>query len=121
MNCMVSLLDIIGPVMVGPSSSHTAGACRLALLAREKDDPGFPRRFFLSRSPCPLLEAGLCGVYAHRPLACRGVLTDEDPAYCDPENPHPAPIILSMVVIPAIWRRSGQGFDSPHLHPRAFR
>lgn len=31
---MVSLLDIIGPVMVGPSSSHTAGACRLALLAR---------------------------------------------------------------------------------------
>lgn len=31
---MVSLLDIIGPVMVGPSSSHTAGACRLGLLCR---------------------------------------------------------------------------------------
>ena len=31
---MVSLLDIIGPVMVGPSSSHTAGACRLGLLGR---------------------------------------------------------------------------------------
>jgi L-serine dehydratase len=31
---LVSLLDIIGPVMVGPSSSHTAGACRLGLLAR---------------------------------------------------------------------------------------
>ena len=31
---MVSLLDIIGPVMVGPSSVHTAGACRLGLLAR---------------------------------------------------------------------------------------
>ena len=31
---MVSLLDIIGPIMVGPSSSHTAGACRLGLLAR---------------------------------------------------------------------------------------
>jgi L-serine dehydratase len=31
---MVSLLDIIGPVMVGPSRSHTAGACRLGLLAR---------------------------------------------------------------------------------------
>ena len=30
----MSLLDMIGPVMVGPSSSHTAGACRLALLAR---------------------------------------------------------------------------------------
>jgi L-serine dehydratase len=31
---MVSLLDIIGPIMVGPSSSHTAGACKLGLLAR---------------------------------------------------------------------------------------
>jgi len=31
---MVSILDIIGPVMVGPSSSHTAGACRLGLFAR---------------------------------------------------------------------------------------
>ncbi len=31
---MVSLLDIIGPVMVGPSSSHTAGACRLGLIGR---------------------------------------------------------------------------------------
>lgn len=30
----ISLLDIIGPVMVGPSSSHTAGACRIGLLAR---------------------------------------------------------------------------------------
>src|ERR687886_195199 len=34
LSTMVSLLDIIGPVMVGPSSSHTAGACRLGLLAR---------------------------------------------------------------------------------------
>jgi len=32
---VVSILDIIGPVMVGPSSSHTAGACRLGLLARD--------------------------------------------------------------------------------------
>jgi L-serine dehydratase len=31
---MVSILDIIGPIMVGPSSSHTAGACRIGLLAR---------------------------------------------------------------------------------------
>lgn len=29
----MNILDIIGPVMIGPSSSHTAGACRLALLA----------------------------------------------------------------------------------------
>lgn len=31
---MISILDIIGPVMVGPSSSHTAGACRIGLFAR---------------------------------------------------------------------------------------
>lgn len=30
----ISILDIIGPSMIGPSSSHTAGACRLGLLAR---------------------------------------------------------------------------------------
>lgn len=29
-----SVFDIIGPVMVGPSSSHTAGAVRIGLLAR---------------------------------------------------------------------------------------
>jgi L-serine dehydratase len=31
---MIGLFDILGPVMVGPSSSHTAGACRLGLMAR---------------------------------------------------------------------------------------
>ncbi len=29
------LFDVLGPVMVGPSSSHTAGACRLGLFARK--------------------------------------------------------------------------------------
>src|SRR5512139_1146246 len=29
-----SLFDIVGPVMIGPSSSHTAGAVRLGALAR---------------------------------------------------------------------------------------
>ncbi len=28
------VFDILGPIMVGPSSSHTAGACRLAMVAR---------------------------------------------------------------------------------------
>lgn len=30
----MGLLDMIGPVMIGPSSSHTAGAVRLGLVAR---------------------------------------------------------------------------------------
>jgi len=43
---MVSLLDIIGPVMVGPSSSHTAGACRLGLIAHDLV-AGTPERAFI--------------------------------------------------------------------------
>ncbi len=37
----VSILDVMGPVMVGPSSSHTAGAARLGRVAREilDEDP----------------------------------------------------------------------------------
>ena len=31
---MLSIFDVIGPVMIGPSSSHTAGAARLARVAR---------------------------------------------------------------------------------------
>lgn len=30
-----SVFDIIGPIMVGPSSSHTAGACRIGKVARD--------------------------------------------------------------------------------------
>ena len=30
----VSVFDVIGPIMVGPSSAHTAGAVRLGLMAR---------------------------------------------------------------------------------------
>lgn len=33
MNKNKTLLDIIGPSMIGPSSSHTAGACRIGLMA----------------------------------------------------------------------------------------
>ena len=29
-----SLFDVIGPIMIGPSSSHTAGAVRIGLAAR---------------------------------------------------------------------------------------
>ena len=30
----VGVFDILGPIMVGPSSSHTAGAARLGKVAR---------------------------------------------------------------------------------------
>ena len=31
----MNIFDVIGPVMVGPSSSHTAGAVRIGFVARQ--------------------------------------------------------------------------------------
>ena len=31
---LISLFDVAGPIMVGPSSSHTAGACKIGQMAR---------------------------------------------------------------------------------------
>src|SRR5436190_8281263 len=43
-----SILDVMGPVMVGPSSSHTAGTARLGRVAREiLDEDPTNVRFFL--------------------------------------------------------------------------
>ncbi|GAB5603572.1 YkgJ family cysteine cluster protein [Thermus sp. FJN-A] len=75
------------------------GPRRLALLARGKDQEDFPSRFFQSRTPCPFLEGGLCGVYPQRPLACRGLLTEGDPALCAPEAKPPRGHFL-----PVPWR-----------------
>jgi len=38
----MNLFDILGPVMVGPSSSHTAGAVRIGRMARRLLDEGTP-------------------------------------------------------------------------------
>ena len=39
----MNIFDIIGPVMVGPSSSHTAGAVRIGLMARKLLGEGTPK------------------------------------------------------------------------------
>lgn len=47
----ISLLDLVGPVMIGPSSSHTAGAAKLAKTARLIYDKPFKKvRFGLGGS-----------------------------------------------------------------------
>jgi L-serine dehydratase len=44
----IPILDVMGPVMVGPSSSHTAGAARLGRVAHEiLDEDPVELRFFL--------------------------------------------------------------------------
>ncbi|MCE5196839.1 MAG: L-serine ammonia-lyase, iron-sulfur-dependent subunit beta [Negativicutes bacterium] len=39
----ISIFDVLGPVMIGPSSSHTAGAARLAFVARQIVDAPFTK------------------------------------------------------------------------------
>ncbi len=34
----ISVFDVMGPNMIGPSSSHTAGAARIAFLAQKNDN-----------------------------------------------------------------------------------
>ena len=46
----VNLFDILGPVMVGPSSSHTAGAVRIGRIARRLLGEGTPRRAVITLS-----------------------------------------------------------------------
>ena len=44
----IPILDVMGPVMVGPSSSHTAGTARLGRVAREiLDEDPVSLKFFL--------------------------------------------------------------------------
>lgn len=49
----ISILDVLGPVMIGPSSSHTAGAARLARCAR-----------LIAGKPFTHVSFGLCGSFA---------------------------------------------------------
>ena len=45
----MNLIDIVGPVMVGPSSSHTAGAVRIGKISRRLtgDDIFFHNAFIV--------------------------------------------------------------------------
>lgn len=69
----------------GLARVQQTGPKRLQRIAREKNIPDFPTRYFLEAHPCPLLTPeGSCSAYAYRPLACRGVLTDLEARYCRP-------------------------------------
>ena len=42
----MNIFDVIGPVMVGPSSSHTAGAVRIGFVARQLLGEEVRERFY---------------------------------------------------------------------------
>ena len=49
----VSIFEVVGPIMIGPSSSHTAGAAKLARIARN-----------IVNEPCKKVTFGLHGSFA---------------------------------------------------------
>ena len=55
----MNILDIIGPVMVGPSSSHTAGAVRIGLVAGKLLAK---RHRFICMVPSGRLEAAMAQI-----------------------------------------------------------
>lgn len=61
------------------------GPKRLQRIRRDKHQPDFPTAYFLEANRCPLLTwDGACSAHPHRPLACRGVLTDFSARFCTP-------------------------------------
>lgn len=69
----MKIFDILGPIMIGPSSSHTAGACRIAKMARVIAQPNFSKVVFnlsgsfaetyLGHGTDKALLAGIMGFY----------------------------------------------------------
>lgn len=50
----ISVFDVLGPNMIGPSSSHTAGAAAIALLAGKMPNAAIKKAdFILYGSFCP--------------------------------------------------------------------
>ena len=61
----MDLFDIVGPIMVGPSSSHTAGAVRIGYVAgRLLDEPVKKAEILLSLNSCPTLYLNFFTIYS---------------------------------------------------------
>ncbi len=110
----VSLLDIFGPVMIGPSSSHTAGVARIAFLAR-KIFPypldgarvsfyGSLARTYKGHGSDKAAVAGLLGIlpederlgYALELAAREGLAVEIVPVYDGPERYHPNTAVVEL-------------------------
>ena len=48
----ISVFDVMGPNMIGPSSSHTAGAARISYLAQKMIEGPLKRADFILRLFC---------------------------------------------------------------------
>ncbi len=55
----ISIFDVLGPIMIGPSSSHTAGAAKLAYTARKIIGIPFHKVISACMVPLPKPIAGM--------------------------------------------------------------
>jgi L-serine dehydratase len=110
----LGLLDIFGPVMIGPSSSHTAGVARIAFLARKIHGGPFDRaRVFFHGSLASTWKghgsdkaaiAGLIGIlpederlaFAPELAEREGLDIELVPVFDSPERYHPNTVVLEL-------------------------
>jgi len=113
----VSIFDILGPVMIGPSSSHTAGVARIAFLARKmfgREPSRATVRFYGSLAATyrghgsdKAVSAGLLGIPPEDERLARGLELAQEalrsgsgfPIEIVPERNEPAPWHPNTVVI----------------------
>jgi L-serine dehydratase len=109
-----TILDLFGPVMIGPSSSHTAGVARIAYLARKiLPGPLLRARILFYGSLAKTYKghgsdtaaiAGLLGIlpederlgFAPELAARAGLLTEIVAVYETPERYHPNTVVFEL-------------------------
>lgn len=60
-------------------------------------------RYLALNLQCPFLEEGTCGIYAHRPIACREYLVMSDPVHC--QNPDGKKIEPVLIPSSPLWAK----------------
>ncbi len=110
----IGILDVFGPVMIGPSSSHTAGVARIAFLARKIFPYPLDRalvlfygslaRTYRGHGSDKAAVAGLLGIlpdderlgYALELAAREGLDVEIKPEYDGPERYHPNTAVIEL-------------------------
>lgn len=126
----IGILDIFGPVMIGPSSSHTAGVARIAFLARKIFPYPLARakvtffgslaRTYKGHGSDKAAIAGLLGIrpdderlsYALDIAKKENLDIELIPEYEGPERYHPNTVVIEL------WGEAREGAEAPYTRVR---